>query len=390
MSLAQKHHASVVKKAAQNFDALILPDSQSALNIAQEDGKSDLELEFAYTMVGDMVDQLKPIDWQVKGFLETDSMGLIYGPPKTGKSFIAIDWACCIATGTPWNGRKVKQGAVFYLAGEGHNGLSRRFAAWSLSKGITLKGAPLAVSNKAAPLTEYGAADKVLQAIDHLAKATGQDPAVIVVDTLARNFGADENSTEDMNTFVRHLDEIRAHWKCTVLVVHHTGKDKGRGARGNSALTGAIDAGYMIDRDELGNVNLEPTEMKDAELPAPLAFKLEGVKLPLVDEDGNDVWGAALSELGDDYQPPRRGKSGRGKNQTLALGKLVELTREHQDRLKDSGRDPSEARVTVDDWRRACIDEGIRKQRWSDLRRTLEEAGIVEIRAPYAYYTGDF
>lgn len=380
------------QKAAQDFDALTLPDAMDTAEDAQEGpqeaGEGDPGPAFGYTLVGDMVDHLKPIDWQVKGFLEADSMGLIYGPPKCGKSFLAIDWACSIATGTPWNGRKVKQGTVFYLAGEGHNGLARRFVSWSLAKGVSLKGAPLAVSNKAAPLTDKGAAALVLKSIDHLVKATGQEPAVIVVDTLARNFGADENSTEDMGRFIQHLDEIRANWKCTVLVVHHTGKDKTRGARGNTALTGAIDAGYMVDRDELGNVNLEPTEMKDAELPSPLAFSLEGIKLPLVDEDGNDVFGAYLSELGNDYQPPKRGKTGRGKNQTMALSKLAELTREHQERLEGAGRDPEDARVTVTDWRAACIDGGLKPQRWAELRRTLEDAGLVEVNAPYVHYTG--
>jgi len=342
---------------------------------------------FEYTMVGDLVTHLKPIDWIVKDYIEADSLGLIYGPPKCGKSFLAIDWACSIATGTAWHGRKVQQGAVFYLAGEGHNGLARRFASWSLSHGVSLKDAPLAISNRAAPLTDEDSARKVAQAIEHLAEIHGA-PAVIVVDTLARNFGADENSTQDMNTFVQHLDEIRANWKCTVLVVHHTGKDKSRGARGSVALTGAIDAGYSVDRDELGMINMEPTEMKDAELPKPLFFKLESVKLPMVDEDGNDVFGAHLSPGQADYQPPQRGKAGRGRNQTLALAKLESLYQEQGDRLHDGGRDPEEARVLVTDWRTACIDGGIKPNRWPDVRRTLEDAGLVEINHPYAYRKG--
>ena len=168
-----------------------------------------------------------------------------------------------------------------------------------------------------------------------------------------------------------------------------SGKDKSRGARGSVALTGAIDAGYSVDRDELGNITLEPTEMKDAELPEPRSFKLEGVKLPLVDEDGNDVWGARLEPLGSDYQPPKRGSAGRGKNQTLALSKLAELKREHQDRLTQAGRDPDEARVTITDWREACRkDCDINAKRWPEVRGGLEKAGLVEVIEPYAYYTG--
>lgn len=369
-------------------DLTLSSAAESAQQAPTQDAEEKAGPSFGYTLVGSMVDHLKPIDWQVKGFLEADSLGLIYGPPKSGKSFLAIDWACSIATGTEWNGRKVKQGAVFYLAGEGHNGLARRFASWQLAKGVTLKDAPLAVSNKAAPLTDRPAAAAVLESIQHLADTTGQAPAVIVVDTLARNFGGDENATEEMSRFIQHLDEIRANWQCTVLVVHHTGKDKTRGARGNTALTGAIDAGYMIDRDELGNVALEPTEMKDAELPAPLTFNLEGVKLPMVDEDGNDVYGAHLAPMDRDYQPPQRGRAGRGKNQTQALAKLAALTRDHQDRLANDDRDPCEARVTIADWRHACLDNGMKPPRFSEARKGLEDAGLVEVTEPYAHPVG--
>lgn len=335
-----------------------------------------------FTMVGDMVKHLKPIDWLVKGFLEADSLGLIYGPPKCGKSFLAIDWACSIATGTAWNGRKVKQGSVFYLAGEGHNGLARRFAAWQLHKGVSLENAALAVSNRAAPLVDADHALQVENAVSQLAEQHGE-PAVIIVDTLARNFGADENSTQDMNTFVKHLDDLRSRWKATVIVVHHTGKDASRGARGSVALTGAIDAGYSVTKDELGNVNLEPTEMKDAELPSPMFFSLEGVKLPLVDEDGNDVYGAALQAKDAGYEPPKRGKAGKGKNQTLVLGVLSELYRQHGDRLESAGRDPDDAKVSISDWRAACLDVGVMANRFSESKKKLAELGLIEIREPY-------
>lgn len=344
---------------------------ESAQEAAQEAKRGKGRLPFGYTLARELTACLKPIAWQVKGFLEADSLGLIYGPPKSGKSFLAIDWACCTATGTPWNGHKVKQGAVFYLAGEGHNGVARRLAAWEGAKGVSLGDAPFAVSNKAAPITDRDAADEVLQAVDDLANETGHHPAVIVVDTLARNFGADENSTEDMSRFIQHLDEIRAKWKCTVLVVHHTGKDQARGARGNSALRGAIDAGYKVDRDELGNVTLEPTDMKDAELPRQISFTLAGVTLPLTDEDGNAVSGAHLVPLDVGYQPPKRGKAGRGRNQRLALSRLADG-----------------AWVTTDEWRQACLEDGIDRRRWVDLCGTLEELGEIEIEGPYVRRSG--
>ena len=48
---------------------------------------------------------------------------------------------------------------------------------------------------------------------------------MIVIDTLARNFGAgNENSTEDMNRFVASIDRyLREEFGSAILLVHHTG-----------------------------------------------------------------------------------------------------------------------------------------------------------------------
>ncbi|MEQ6614199.1 AAA family ATPase [Pseudomonas aeruginosa] len=338
---------------------------------------------FAFLSVGSLVEHLKPIDWLVKGYVERDSMAVIYGEPGHGKSFVAIDMACCVATGTAWHGRPVKPGAVFYIAGEGHNGLARRFRAWSEARGVSLAGSPLYVSNRSAALTEALSAATVAATVRELAATTGEVPSLIVIDTLARNFGAaDENSAADMGAFVTNLDNnLRHPWKATVAIVHHSGKDTSKGARGSTALRGAVDAEYEIKRDELGTIRMEAHKMKDAENPEPLAFKLEGVELPLLDEDGNRVFGAALQSM-DYIEPPKAGKVGRGKNQTKALELLAELEQENRSRLTDSGRDPEAARVSIEQWRdRVIQDAGMDRRRFYDLKTTLLEAGKIIIES---------
>jgi hypothetical protein len=334
-------------------------------------------------MAADLIRNPKPPSWLVKGYLEADGLGLLYGAPKKGKSFAAIDWACSVATGSAWHGHATKQGPVFYLAGEGHNGLARRLIAWSLHRGVSLEGAPLAISNRAAPMTDPKAAAEVSAAVARLADETGRHPALIVVDTLARNFGADENSTEDMTRFVRHLDDIRNQWKATVLVVHHSGKDATRGARGSIALLGAVDASYYVTRDEFGIVRLEPEALKDAGLPPAKNFELKAVGLPFADEDGAPLFSCALREMAANYAPPARGKVGRGKNQTKALDRLTRLWDTHRARVERSGRDPDEARVLVADWRAECMGDGIAANRWPEVLGTLKDAGLVQVEGIY-------
>src|SRR5262245_31012061 len=73
---------------------------------------------------------LKPPTWLIRDWLPEHANALLYGKSEHGKSFVAVDWACCVASGTPWMGIPVKKGDVLYLAGEGEHGYVKRVAAW--------------------------------------------------------------------------------------------------------------------------------------------------------------------------------------------------------------------------------------------------------------------
>lgn len=348
--------------------------------LAASDGQRS---SFTFAHVGEQLAAgLKPIQWLVRSYVEADSLALMFGDPGCGKSFAAIDLACCIATGTPWHGNKTNPGPVFYIAGEGQNGLMRRFAAWSQHNDIPLAGAPMFVGHRPAQLVNAVAAATVANAVEEMQEASGQAPALIVVDTLARNFGGDENSQEDMGAFIANLDAFlrkSGEWNATVLVVHHSGHaDKSR-SRGSSALKGAVDAEYSLTKDESGVVRMEATKMKDAEQPAPVAFKLEGVVLEgLQDDEGEPVTSAVLWSVAH-VPPAKAGKTGRGKNQTLALSILADMVAEQRARLADKGFNPDGARVSLDQWRERVIAEGVDRKRFYDIRNTLREAGRIVV-----------
>ena len=183
-----------------------------------------------FTAVHELMGSIKAIDWLIDGYLEADALGMLFGPSGGGKSFVAVSMACSIATGTPWFGCTVKQGAVFYIAGEGHQGLARRFAAWSKSTGVAIsKDTPLFKSNRAIQFLDAAAAEMVTAEVHALAKRTGYVPALIQIDTLARNFGdGDENKQQDANRFIEAMDVLRRQFLCHIMVVHHSGHDMDR------------------------------------------------------------------------------------------------------------------------------------------------------------------
>jgi hypothetical protein len=100
--------------------------------------------------------QVRPPSWLIRGLIETDSFGCLYGVPASGKSFIGIEVASCVTTGTAFYGLPVKKGPVIFLAGEGQPGLARRFKAWSIARGVSLDGAPLYINRGPVSLIDDG------------------------------------------------------------------------------------------------------------------------------------------------------------------------------------------------------------------------------------------
>lgn len=318
----------------------------------------------------------KPTQWLIRDLIEHDSLALIFGEPGSAKSFFAIAIALSLATGTSFFGHEVKQGPVIYIAGEGRNGLKRRMMAWSINNSILYDTAPLFISLMPAALTDAVMLEQVQAAIELVSVQYGP-PVLIIIDTLARNFGpGDENSTQDMSKFVQAADALRASSQATVLIVHHSGhSEKGR-ARGAMALKGALDAEYRLDKDETGVIRLEATKMKEADKPAPLAFRIKTVDLSQFAEDGRTMCSAVL-ESTSYAPPPQTGKAGQGKHQINGLRILRDLLDEVRRKYTTEGKDPATARVSMDEWKKAMKAKGIPYQRISDVVSSLQSSKMV-------------
>ncbi|WP_050784552.1 AAA family ATPase [Parachlamydia acanthamoebae] len=246
--------------------------------------------EFIFVKASDL--EISPPKWIVEDYLEENSLAQIFGDPASGKTFIALDLAASIATGKSWMGKEVKKGVVFYIAGEGHNGLSRRLKAWSEYYELVVED--LYISKQPAQFMDENHARTVSEAIRNLSLAHGK-PALIVIDTLARNFGGgDENKTQDMNKFIFSIDvHIRLPFSCCVLIIHHTGHNDKDRARGAMALKGALDAEYCIrKKNEL--ISMTATKMKDSELPPTISFRLSPISIGILDHKGKNIHSAVL------------------------------------------------------------------------------------------------
>ena len=186
------------------------------------------------------------------------------GPSRQGKSFVALDWAVCIALGLPWQQRyPTQQGPVVYIAAEGGRGIQKRVKALMVKYAVDALPANYWL---VAPLyvREEGAIEAF---IDELADRDIW-PALVIIDTLSRSFGGgEENASADMGHFIERVAQLAIGRQMTVLIIHHSNATGAR-ERGSTALRCGANAmfgcrGLVSDKGHLSGILLTNDKQKD-------------------------------------------------------------------------------------------------------------------------------
>lgn len=253
--------------------------------------QTDPSYAFRFLHAYELLQKNKTTVWVIKDIIEAGSLWVIFGPPGSWKSFLVLDMGLCTASGKSWHGKRIgTHGPVFYIAGEGFNGLARRIKAWEIHNGILIKDIPFFISDRAAQFLDANGADAVADAVDKLRQGYGE-PVMVMIDTLNRNFGpGNENTTEDMTRFISIIDtKLRTRYGCAVGIVHHTGLSSEERARGASALKAALDFEYKLQVNPDGTRTMKSTKSKDSEGPSPISFRSEQITLiGWTDQDTGD------------------------------------------------------------------------------------------------------
>jgi hypothetical protein len=324
-------------------------------------------------------------EYLIKGLLPRVGVALVWGPPKSGKSFLVTDMMLHVALGWAYRDRKVVQGSVVYCAFEGASGYGKRAEAFRRRYGL--------IPDRNVPFFLVPARMDFIK--DHKAliaaiRAACVSPLAITLDTLNRSLRGSESKDEDMAAYVRAADALREAFNCLVLIVHHCGVDGSR-PRGHTSLTGAIDAQLAVKRDAAGNLILTVEWLKDGEEGDTIPSRLEAVQVA-IDDDGGAVTSCVVVPIETSQVAPAR--------RALKLKAREELARRSLSTLiAEAGTAPpldlpvGVRAVTRDTWRDRCYRQGFcadeklntRRQAFGRVVDRLQVNGIVAVRDDWVW-----
>jgi hypothetical protein len=300
-------------------------------------------------------DEMKPRlddEYLIKDLLLSGRMAVEFGDSGTGKTYFALHIGLSIAAGQECFGRRVRRTGVVYVAAEAGQSIQNRVAGAKHETEFPELMPFAAIMTPLDLCTDTIDVGKLVAAIR--AHDLGMPVGLVIIDTLSRTMGAgNENSPEDMGAFVLSVDKLRSQLGAAVLIVHHSGKDAARGARGHSLLRAATDTEIEVSRDNKARNSIaRVTKQRDGVTDGEFHFALHVVELG-TDGDGDPVTSCVIEEL------PGQTRSGRPPRlppqQQIALDLLRRAIDEAGEVPPASNHIPAGYRaVTEEIWRQYC------------------------------------
>jgi len=268
-------------RANEEFDDVtptVVPNGTDWMELSAEPENTSEKSRFMILSASEFA-SAKPPPYLIKGVLPKAELGVIFGESTVGKSFIALDMACSITRGVLWRERRVRQGRAVYVCAEGADGFRVRMSAYARAHGCSLDELPGVIADVpdlrdsadaaalAKTLVDYGPLD------------------LVIIDTLAAaSPGSDENTGKDMGLILSHCKFFHRQTGALVVLIHHSGKDPSKGARGWSGLKAAADVELEVVRN--GDYrSITTSKLKDGSDGLEWGFILKPVVLGFDDDD---------------------------------------------------------------------------------------------------------
>ena len=324
------------------------------------DGKvKNEDTGYSYHSASELAQPPKSSSYLIKNWILPGKTHLVYGASGCGKTFAVLDM--CFSIACPdieeWCENRVKHGSVVYFAGEGQEGIRKRFKGWLDAHGVQPENVQFGMFDEVFHLNDsknprYSIENTIAEVKKHT-----PNPSVIVIDTLNRFLEGNENDAQDIAAFNSACTRLIREFGCAVVIISHVGKalEKQDKVRGSSAIEGAMDVIIMAESFSDKFMTLTQKKNKDAAKAKRISLALDEVTLPPEwnDEDDEPVTTLVPRYSANDDVSHERGFT---KGQTRARGTFTEAVKRHGIKLYDEELGHNLAAVHIEDWRKVSYE----------------------------------
>jgi AAA domain len=226
--------------------------------------------------VGELPSEELAERWLVEELWCAQAVGVIGGAPKCAKTWLGLDMALSVATGTPCLGKYAvpEPGPVLvYLAEDALRVVRERVEGMARHRGLDLDQVKIHVIT--APVLRLDQ-DRDRQRLCETTRRLR--PRLVVLDPLVRLHGIDENHAGDVAELLAYIRSLQRELGPSVVLVHHTRKNAGEGVAAGQGLRGSGDIHAFGD----SNLYLQRTkehliltsEHRSAPASAPVSLEL--------------------------------------------------------------------------------------------------------------------
>jgi hypothetical protein len=189
--------------------------------------------------VGEISNEEDAHRWLVEELWGARSVGVIGGAPKCAKTWLGLDIALSVATGTACLGKYVvpEPGPVLmYLAEDSLPAVRERVAGMARHRGTELSGVEIHVITAGALRL-----DRDRDCMRLLETTRRLRPRLLLLDPLVRLHGIDENSASEVAALLAYFRSLQRMLDVSVILVHHTRKNATGGVAAGLGLRGSSD-----------------------------------------------------------------------------------------------------------------------------------------------------
>jgi hypothetical protein len=205
--------------------------------------------------------QLPQQRWLIEQLWSAEAVGIIGGEPKCGKSFLALDLAVSVASGTSCLGRFPAAGparVLLFAAEDPLHVVRERLEGITAARAVEFGHLPLYVITAASLRLDHpDHCDRLAATIEKV------NPALLVLDPFVRLHAVDENAAGEVAPLLAFLRQMQRKHHLAVALVHHARKDAarsrpGQALRGSSEFHAWGDSNlYLRRRDRLLRLTVE-------------------------------------------------------------------------------------------------------------------------------------